>query len=56
MPDKNFATAIVIVMMIKAMSGDVRAATWLRQTGYGNKVRLDFVEREVRPIQLFKIT
>lgn len=30
LPDKNFATAIVIVMMIKAMSGDVRAATWIR--------------------------
>ena len=54
LPDKNFATAIVVVMMIKAMSGDVRAATWIRQTGYGNKVRLED-DREIRPIQLYDL-
>ena len=52
LPNKNFATAIVTVMMIKAMSGDVKAATWLRVTGYGNKVDMRN-ERELRPVQIY---
>jgi hypothetical protein len=51
--NKNFASAIVTVMMIKAMTGDVQAATWLRMTGYGNKVEPARDHREIRPISLY---
>lgn len=50
LPDKNFASAIVVAMMAKAMGGDVKAATWLRVTGYGNKVVIEPDERPTRPI------
>jgi len=52
LPNKNFAAAIVTVMMIKAMGGDVKAAHWLRMTGYGNKVDIG-QERELKPVQIF---
>lgn len=34
---KNGANMIVATMMVKAMSGDQRAADWLRKTGFGDK-------------------
>lgn len=53
LPDKNFATAIVVTMVIKALQGDIRAATWLRITGYGNKVEEPRYERQLRPVQVY---
>lgn len=37
-PTKNAAHAIASAMMVKAMSGDKKAADWLRKTGFGDKV------------------
>src|ERR1041384_4777460 len=38
LPNKNFGTAIIIAMQINATKGDTKAATWLRKTGYGDKL------------------
>lgn len=35
------AKVITDVMIRKAVSGDVQAAKWLRETGYGNKLDLE---------------
>lgn len=35
---KNGLNAIVVAMLARAMSGDNRAADWLRKTGYGDKI------------------
>lgn len=35
------ARVITDVMIRKATSGDVQAAKWLRETGYGNKLDID---------------
>lgn len=53
LPSKNFATAIIMTMMIKALKGDVRAATWLRITGYGNKVEAGQTERLMKPVSVY---
>ena len=53
LPDKNFANALVTVMIIKALGGDIKAANWLRVTGYGNKIEPDNQEREFRPPVIF---
>lgn len=41
LPSKNGAYIIATVMMVKAMGGDIKAADWIRKTGYGDKVILD---------------
>lgn len=41
LPAKNGAYIIATVMMVKAMGGDIKAADWIRKTGYGDKVILD---------------
>lgn len=41
LPNKNGAYIIATVMMVKAMGGDIKAAEWIRKTGYGDKVLLD---------------
>ena len=35
---KNAANLIVATMLVKAMSGDQKAADWLRKTGFGDKL------------------
>lgn len=40
LPSKNGANAIVVAMMINAMSGDHRAAAWIGKYGFGDKVDL----------------
>lgn len=40
LPGKNAANAIVVAMTLKALSGDQKAADWLRKTGFGDKVDL----------------
>lgn len=52
LPDKNFATAIVLTMIIKAVNGNVRAATWLRVTGYGNKIEAN-PERSMKQVHVY---
>lgn len=37
LPQKNAAYAISVVMVIKALQGDHKAANWLRKTGFGDK-------------------
>lgn len=39
-PNKNAANAIVTAMTVRAMSGDHRAAEWIRRTGWGEKLDL----------------
>jgi hypothetical protein len=34
LPNRRMADAIVVSMMVRAMQGDVRAATWVRDTGF----------------------
>lgn len=41
LPSKNGSYIISTVMMVKAMGGDIRAAEWIRKTGFGDKVQLD---------------
>ncbi|MCA9340578.1 MAG: hypothetical protein KDA17_06705 [Candidatus Saccharibacteria bacterium] len=41
LPVKNGAYIIATVMMVKAMGGDIKAAEWIRKSGYGDKVVLD---------------
>lgn len=41
LPSKNGAYIIATVMMVKAMGGDIKAADWIRKTGYGDKVILE---------------
>lgn len=41
LPAKNGAYIIATVMMVKAMGGDIKAADWIRKSGYGDKVVLD---------------
>jgi hypothetical protein len=53
LPDKNFASAVVTAMIIKAMGGDVKAAHWLRLTGFGNKVQLDSERRDIKSPYVF---
>ena len=41
LPTKNGAYIISTVMMVKAMGGDIKAAEWIRKTGFGDKVMLE---------------
>lgn len=41
LPAKNGAYIIATVMMVKAMGGDIKAAEWIRKSGYGDKVLLE---------------
>lgn len=41
LPNKNAANAIVVAMMINAMAGDHKSATWLRRAGFGDKLMLE---------------
>lgn len=41
LPAKNGGYIIATVMMVKAMGGDIKAAEWIRKTGFGDKVHLD---------------
>lgn len=41
LPAKNGAYIMATVMMVKAMGGDIKAAEWIRKSGYGDKVVLD---------------
>lgn len=41
LPTKNGSYIIATVMMVKAMSGDIKAAEWIRKTGFGDKVLLE---------------
>lgn len=41
LPAKNGGYIIATVMMVKAMGGDIKAAEWVRKTGFGDKVLLD---------------
>jgi hypothetical protein len=56
LPSKNGAYIIATVMMVKAMGGDIKAADWIRKTGYGDKVLLEsesgFFERSDFTIQV----
>lgn len=50
LPTKNGANAIVIAMMIKAMSGDKNAAEWLAKTGYKQEIDITTGGEQFRPI------
>jgi uncharacterized protein DUF5681 len=41
LPTKNGANAIVVAMMIEALSGKKEAAEWLRKAGFGDKLMLE---------------
>lgn len=41
LPVKNGGYIIATVMMVKAMGGDIKAAEWIRKTGFGDKVLLE---------------
>lgn len=41
LPSKNGGYIISTVMMVKAMGGDIKAAEWIRKTGFGDKVTLE---------------
>jgi len=41
LPAKNGGYIISTVMMVKAMGGDIKAAEWIRKSGFGDKVMLE---------------
>lgn len=41
LPQKNGGYILATVMMVKAMGGDIKAAEWIRKTGFGDKVLLE---------------
>lgn len=41
LPSKNGGYIIAVGMMVKAMGGDIKAADWIRKTGFGDKVMLE---------------
>jgi hypothetical protein len=53
LPNKNAASAITVAMIVKAMSGDYRAAEWLRKTGFGDKLDVTAEDR-VEVVHIFK--
>ncbi len=56
LPVKNGNYIIGTVMMVKAMGGDIKAAEWIRKTGFGDKVLLEsdngFFQRDQFTIQV----
>lgn len=56
LPTKNGGYIIATVMMVKAMGGDIKAAEWIRKTGFGDKVLLEsdngFFQRDQFTIQV----
>lgn len=56
LPTKNGGHIIATVMMVKAMGGDIKAAEWIRKTGFGDKVLLEsdngFFQRDQFTIQV----
>lgn len=56
LPAKNGGYIISTVMMVKAMGGDIKAAEWIRKTGFGDKVMLEsengFFQRDSFTIQV----
>lgn len=56
LPSKNGGYIISTVMMVKAMGGDIKAAEWIRKTGFGDKVMLEsdggFFQRDQFTIQV----
>lgn len=56
LPAKNGGYIIATVMMVKAMGGDIKAAEWIRKTGFGDKVLLEsdngFFQRDQFTIQV----
>lgn len=56
LPSKNGGYIIATVMMVKAMGGDIKAAEWIRKSGYGDKVLLEsdqgFFQRDEFTIQV----
>lgn len=42
--NKNFASAITVAMILKAAGGDIRAAEWLRRTGYPDNTNYPYAE------------
>lgn len=41
LPVKNGGYIISTVMMVQAMGGNIKAAEWIRKTGFGDKVQLE---------------
>lgn len=56
LPSKNGGYIISTVMMVKAMGGDIKAAEWIRKTGFGDKVTVEdsdgFFSKEQFTIQV----
>lgn len=47
LPNKNFANAIGVAMLSRAVSGDEKAAKWVRETGFGNKLDITSGEKPI---------
>ena len=48
--NRNFARAVAIAMLVKALNGDTKAAEWARRTAYGDKQVHEFVDDPVEAI------
>ncbi len=55
LPNKNGASAIVVAMITRAISGDVQSARWLRETGYANELDDLTKERIFVPVAVFSM-
>lgn len=53
LPNKNAGNAVVTAMIINAMGGDTKAATWLRKTGYGDKLDIVSNGKRLKSVAIF---
>ncbi len=51
--NKNAAQLIAMAMIERAMLGDDKAATWLRKTGYGDKIDLRSGDKPIKAVSIF---
>src|SRR6266404_7673345 len=54
--DKRFGMAILVAMGLKAVGGDDKGATFLRKTGYGDKLDLMSGGERVKPVYVIDLS
>lgn len=56
LPKKNGHAAVAAAMMVKSLKGDEKAAKWLRETGYGNKLDVTSDGKPIQPIAVIDLS
>ncbi len=53
--DKDLADAIILAMIVKATTGDPKAAEWVRKAGFGDKLDLTTDDKPIKPIMIYDL-